>query len=155
LNDWRVGNKQFIVPKVDSECGAPTSETADIHFTVLPFISGTGEAVMCTIIFKSKQDVSKIPISWKPGIGITCENIEDTANVMQGGPTCIFQGKTIPCFFGTSPKASITTTLLMKMLKYFDRLGVYNRCLSPFPASGRPPQSNDVALFGVHQQPKD
>jgi hypothetical protein len=155
LNDGRVGNELFIVPKVDSECGAPTGATTNIHFTVLPFISGTGEAVMCAIIFKSEQDVSEIPISWKTGIDITCENIEDTANVMWGGPTCIFQGTTIPCFFGASPKASITTTLLMKMLKYLDRLGVYNRCLSPFPASGRSPQSNDVALFGVHQRPQD
>jgi hypothetical protein len=120
LNDRRVGNELFIVPKVDSECRAPTGMTTDIHFTVLPFISGTGEAVMCAIIFKSKQDVSEIPISWKTGIDITCENIEDTANVMWGGPTCIFQGKTIPCFFGASPKASITTTLLTEMLKYLD-----------------------------------
>jgi hypothetical protein len=127
LNDGRVGNEQFIVPKVDSECRAPTGVTTDIHFTVLPFISGTGEAVMVALIFKSKQDVSEIPISWKTGIDITCENIEDTAIVMRGGPTCIFQGKTIPCFFGTSPKASITTTLLTEMLKYLDRLGVYNR----------------------------
>jgi hypothetical protein len=45
----------------------------DIHFTVLPFISGTGEAVMCAIIFKSKQDVSEIPISWKTGMTLPVE----------------------------------------------------------------------------------
>jgi hypothetical protein len=50
-----------------------------------------------------------------------------TQQVVQGGPTCFFQGKTIPCFFGTSLKASITTTLLTEMLKYLDRLGIYNR----------------------------
>jgi hypothetical protein len=90
LNDGRVGNELFIVPKVDSECGAPTGATTDIHFTVLPFISGTGEAVMCAIIFKSEQDVSEIPISWKTGIDITCENVEDTTNVMRGGAYLYF-----------------------------------------------------------------
>lgn len=45
---------------------------------------------------------------------------------MQGGPTCFFQGKYIPCFFGMSPKASITTTLLTKMLKYPKQHGIYN-----------------------------
>jgi len=45
---------------------------------------------------------------------------------MSGGPTCTFQGKQIPCFYGTSPKASITTELLTEMLKYLDKLGVYD-----------------------------
>ena len=127
LNDGRVGNERFILPKDDSECGAPIGATTDIHFTVLPFVSGTGEAVMCAIIFKSDQDISEIPVSWKTGIDITVKNVDDTAEVMRGGPTCFFQGKHIPCFYGTSPKASITTTLLTEMLKFLDRLGFYTR----------------------------
>ncbi len=74
LNDGRVGNERFISPKDDSECGAPIGATTDIHFTVLPFVSGTGEAVMCTIIFKSDKDISEIPVSWKTGIDITVKN---------------------------------------------------------------------------------
>jgi len=127
LNDGRVGNEKFILPKQDSEFGAPIGATTDIHFTVLPFISGTGEAVMCAIIFKSQQDISEIPVSWKLGIDITIQNADDTAKVMSGGPTCTFQGKQIPCFYGTSPKASITTELRTEMLKYLDKLGVYDR----------------------------
>jgi hypothetical protein len=94
--------------------------TTNIHFMVHPFMSRTGEAVMCAIIFKSEQDISKIPVSWKTIIDITCGNIEDTEKVIPGGPTCFFQGKKIPCFFGTSPKASITTTLPTEILKYLD-----------------------------------
>jgi hypothetical protein len=127
LNDGRVGGEMFILPKLDSECGAPTGATTDLHYTVLPFISGTGEAVMCAIIFKSDQDISEIPINWKTGIDITYNDIEDNERVMGGGPTCFFQGKHIPCFYGTSPKASITTTLLTEMLKYLDTIGVYDR----------------------------
>ena len=63
LNDGRVGGERFILPKDNSECGAPTGATTDIHYTVLPFISGTGEAVLCAIIFKSELDISEIPIS--------------------------------------------------------------------------------------------
>jgi hypothetical protein len=51
LNNGRVGGEMFILPKFESECGAPTAATTDLHYTVLPFISGTGEAVMCAIIF--------------------------------------------------------------------------------------------------------
>jgi hypothetical protein len=41
--DGRAGNECFILPKADHECGAPTGTTTDLHFTVLPFISRTGE----------------------------------------------------------------------------------------------------------------
>ncbi len=44
----------------NNEVGAPIGSTTDIHCTVLGFISGTGEAVMCAIIFKSDQPVSEI-----------------------------------------------------------------------------------------------
>ena len=133
LNDGRVGNEKFILPKQDSEFGAPIGATTDLHFTVLPFISGTGEAVMCAVIFKSEQGISEIPVSWKLGIDITIQNADDTAKVMSGGPTCTFQGKQIPFFYGTSPKASITTELLTEMLKYLDKLGVYDRSVcKPF-----------------------
>ncbi len=65
LNDGRVGGELFIVPQVANEAGRPIGSTTDLHFTVLGFISGTGEAVMCAIIFKSDLPVSEIPISWK------------------------------------------------------------------------------------------
>ncbi len=133
LNDGRVGGELFILPKKDSECGAPTGATTDLHYTILPFVSGTGEAVLCAIIFKSELSVSEIPISWKTGIDISCDDVEDRDKVMCGGPTCFYQGKTIPCFYDTSPKASITTELLTEMLKYLDKLQVYDQTIcKPF-----------------------
>jgi hypothetical protein len=47
----RVGGELFVVPKMDNEAGAPIRSTTDLHFMVLGFITGTGEAVMCAIIF--------------------------------------------------------------------------------------------------------
>jgi hypothetical protein len=46
--------------------------------------------------------------------------------VAQGGPTCFYNGKEIPCFYGSSPKALITSDLLANMLKYLDDLRVYD-----------------------------
>jgi hypothetical protein len=109
---------------MDSECGAPTGTTTDLHYTVLPFVSGTGEAVMCAIIFKSEQEIGEILINWKT-LPVKTSTTEKES--CEGGPTCLFQGKFIPCFYGTSPKASITTALLTEMLKYLDKLQVYDR----------------------------
>jgi hypothetical protein len=43
----------------------------------LAFLSGTGEAVLCDIIFKSKQNVSEIPLSWKLGVDITVADVNN------------------------------------------------------------------------------
>jgi hypothetical protein len=89
-------------------------------------VSGTGEAIMCTLIFKSELEISKIPVSWKTGINITASNVYDMKQVMKGGPTCTYHGKTIPCFYGASPNASITADSLVLMLKFLDMLNVFD-----------------------------
>jgi len=87
---------------------------------------------MCAIIYKSDLPVSKIPVSWKLALDITC-NADDHSKVIARGPTCTYLGKRIPCFFGTSPKASITSTLLADMLAFLDSLGMYDRSIAnPF-----------------------
>jgi hypothetical protein len=127
LNDGKVGGGgEFIMPKNDLESGAPTGATTDLHFTVLAFLSGTGEPIVCAIIFKSEQNVSEIPISWKLGVDITVDDVNNKKMVMRGGPTCTYNGKEIPAFFGTSPKASITSQLLTDMLKLIDQCGIYD-----------------------------
>ncbi len=61
---WMMESRgEFIMPKADPESGAPVDDTTDLHFTVLPFVFGTGDAVMCVIIFKSEQQVSEISLS--------------------------------------------------------------------------------------------
>jgi hypothetical protein len=151
LNDGKVGGELFVLPKQDNEAGAPIGATTDLHFTILGFVSGTGEAVMCAIIFKLDQDISEIPVSWKLGLDITSENLEDQSAVMTGGPTCTYLGKSIPCFFGTSPKASITSILLADMLAFLDKLGLYDWTVAhPFIIRW-PPQYDDATLPGIYQ----
>ncbi len=54
LNDGKVGGEVFILPKKSDDDAAPIRATTDLHFTVLPFISGTGVPVFCAINFKSE-----------------------------------------------------------------------------------------------------
>jgi hypothetical protein len=101
-------------------------------------MAGTGAPVMCGIIIKSEKPIEQIPYNWRYGIDITknalagegidlfCRNAGEGL-AMQGGPSCFFQGKEIPCFVCTSPKASITSQLLADMLQYMDSLQVFDR----------------------------
>jgi hypothetical protein len=133
LKDRRVGGEQFILPRENSDQCAPIGATTNLHFTVLPFLSGTGEAVMCTVMFKSDLHISKIPVSWKTGIDITVSNVYDIKQVMRGGPTCTYLGKDIPCFYGASPNASITAELLVAMVEFLDKLNVFDQTIgNPF-----------------------
>jgi hypothetical protein len=132
-DDGHVGSELFVLPVVDSD-EAPTGATTDIHFTVLAFLSATGNPVMCAVIFKSNKHVSEIPISWKLGLDITkplhlgetlSETLALSSDAMEGGPTCRYNGIEVQYFFGTSPKASITSELLMSMLQFLDGLHVF------------------------------
>ena len=46
---------------------------------------------------------------------------------MPGGPRCLFKDKEIPCYVGSSPKASITSLMLADMLKTIDSFNVFDR----------------------------
>ncbi len=50
LNDGKVGGELFIMPKNVGDAAALAGATTDINFTVLCFISGTGEPVLCNFI---------------------------------------------------------------------------------------------------------
>jgi len=133
LNDGKVGGELYLMQKNCGNAAAPAGATTDLHFTVLPFISGTGDPVLCAIIFKSDLHTSQISISWKTGIIVMANDADDMEAVAAGGPTCFYNDKEIPCFYRTSPKASITSQLLADMLKYIDDLGVFDRAIAhPF-----------------------
>jgi hypothetical protein len=144
--DGYCGAELFVVPVDQAENGR-TGTTTDLHFTILPFISGTGEAIMCVVILKSKKPVSELPIKWIFGLDIM-KNVESGENevdmfennfiegkAMGGGPTCHYNGVDIPCFVCSLPKSSITTELLCEMLDFLDTLNVFpqdNPDLYPF-----------------------
>jgi hypothetical protein len=114
LIDGKVGEELFIMLKTVGDAAAPAGAMTDLHYTVLPFISGTGEPVLCAIIFKSEQHISEIPVNWKTGIDLTCDDADDIKMVAAGGPTCIYLGKEIPCFYRTSPKSLSPPSYLLR-----------------------------------------
>jgi hypothetical protein len=135
--DSHVGGRRYVMASGQSE-GARTGVTSDLHFTLLAFTSGTGEAILCAIIMKSEKHVSDLPISWKLGIDITKEvhtgetlletydnNKQSGASI--GGPNCTYMGVKVPCFVCTSPNASITSELLAGMLATIDNSGIFQR----------------------------
>ena len=131
----QVGGRCFVVPRDDTEPGL-VGCTSDIHFTVLCFTSATGHPVMCAIIVKSTKESCKLPIRWTEGIDIRKNPIDGSTTVeilerncgedgaMSGGPTCLYNGKTVPAFICSSPNASITSQLLADMLARLDHVSL-------------------------------
>jgi hypothetical protein len=90
------------------------------------------EPVLCAAILKSTKDIVNVPMSWKIGINIrndflTGETRFETfqANYSEGkasscGPKCKFNNKEISHLVGYSPKDSITSEMLAKILKIVD-----------------------------------
>jgi len=85
------------------------------------------------------------------------------SKVALGGPICVFCGKN-PCFYGTSPKASITSKLLADMIQYLDALGVsdhtianpfllldrhHSRMMQPFLEYVKDPKNKWYCCFGA------
>ena len=134
--DGNVGNRKFIVEhgtRPQTICS-----TADHRFTILPFTSGSGEAVCCVIIFQHKEE--EVPVTWKTGIDITVENpiqnekgeIDLELNIGESkyypeGPKCKYRGKEVDCLTFASESGGITGAILVKILEYFDTLQLFER----------------------------
>lgn len=144
--DGHIGGRQYVLPQenYDGESGT-TGLTTDLHFTVLCFTSGTGIPVMCAIILKSEKPIEKLPYCWRFGVDERIDMIPGEnelellknnygqGNAMQGGPQCVYKGKTIPCFVASSPASSITGILLMEMLKTIDSFNLFDRTNGNIP----------------------
>jgi hypothetical protein len=64
----------------------------------------------------------------------TEENNRGLDNIFPCGPTCEFDGKTVPCFVAWMQKGSITRALLAVMLKKMDGLELFDHSdgIDPF-----------------------
>jgi hypothetical protein len=135
--DGNNGGELFVLPCHGVGESGRVGATTDIHFTVLCFTSAVGDPVMAAVILKSSKNIADIPISWKLGIDVT-KVIDGTttyelfdANYGEGktlpsGPTCMYNGKNLPCFVGCSPCASITSEMLAAMLEEMDKREVFD-----------------------------
>jgi hypothetical protein len=77
--------------------------------------------------------MNDLPLEWRTGIDLTKDihtgrtsaeiymRNSEKGQAMAGGPVCTYNGADIPCFVCASPKASITTELLIEMLVVIDK----------------------------------
>lgn len=121
------------------KCMAPVGETPRYeasskhsHFTVVPFTRLSGELVMVAIIFTGE----KMKPEWALGKDVLADWIGDDddfeANIGPGkyfpmGPTCVVDGKEIPCYCDCSRNGSMTSGILKRILEKLDQLGVTKR----------------------------
>jgi hypothetical protein len=112
-----------------------SATTNNHHFTVLGFTAATGEAIMCAIIVSGKSLKPEVVT----GIDVFSEKIGDESdfdftekNSGPGkrypyGPTCLFNGKDVPCIICNSESGSVTSELLVEFLKKMDDLDLFPR----------------------------
>jgi hypothetical protein len=110
----------------------------DCHWLTLGWTVATGEHVMYDIIIPSKTPPSNDYITVFNAMAKLEENIvldrdnpdpifedgDDKVYLM--GTTCIFNGKTISTFVTTTENGSITAKALTDMLRYMDKLEVFD-----------------------------
>ena len=107
----------------------------DTHYTLLVLTTLSGDAVMCVVIFSGKRE----NILWETEIDFFAKTESDVSDAkyfeknsgankrFPGGPTCIFQGKEVPCLTRWSEKGSITSAILVDILATLDHIGVFDR----------------------------
>ena len=106
---------------------------SDHRFTLLPIMAATGEVIMCVVIFQSKQ--KEVPVCCQLGIDVRVQPekgemgnvVLDKATTnhgpgkyLPGGPTCIYNGKMIPCATYVSESGRITAVILVDILNVLD-----------------------------------
>jgi hypothetical protein len=125
--DGRIGGERFL--KARGQTAKVTAVTSDAHFTVLGFTAGTGEAVMCAIIFAASEMTQELQL----GIDIRAPLVEGDDSLRSnygpgkrypGAPTCNFRGILVPPFVCCNPKG-ITSELLRAMLERMDSLDLF------------------------------
>ena len=96
-------------------------------------MAGNGQAVLCAILFA----LETLAVKERLGIDIFAKCPDDSTIYGQenygprkyfpGGPRCTFRGIDLPCYMMYSPKGSITSTILVDILKFVDDRGVFPR----------------------------
>ena len=129
--DGNVGGERFLCEAM----ARPQIKAAmkDSHFTVLGFTAGTGEPVMCAIIFAAKEICESWVLGFNgaaPWVGEEEDMRSNTGGLDKRypqGPTCFFNGKTVPTLCCCSENGSITADLLVGMLSTMDKLNLFDR----------------------------
>jgi hypothetical protein len=99
----------------------------DCHFTILGFSNALGQPVCCVIIIAAAQVTAQDIMGlqrWAETIGDPAidfeQNSHGTDKYYPYGPTCTIFGKTISTFVTCSESGSITSNILMDVLRHID-----------------------------------
>jgi hypothetical protein len=118
------------------KCTIKKSSYQDSHLNVLGLTLATGEPLCCAIIYCSQ--VEDVDLVVRMGIQHWCEingegvaDLEANSNGVEKfyplGPTCLYNGRKIPCFIGCSKNGSNTPSLLTSMLAFIDKNAKFDR----------------------------
>jgi len=129
--DGHYGGRLHVTGK--GEAAKLAGSTSDAHFTFLCFTALTGDPVMGVIVFEGLT----VDPEWATGINYFLEGTEGTdsgtkitmkwgpGNVLEGGPSCVFQGKELPCCICANPSGGMTSELLAGIFAQMDKIGIY------------------------------
>ena len=122
------GGQRKVVPR--GEIPKELVRVKDSHYTIMPITDATGTLRFVTVIFAAKE-VSPV---WSLGVDIFAEwDPEDEFNM---GPSkrhpglsliSTVDGKDILVLFAATPKASMTSTILMQTFQKMDEAGITQR----------------------------
>jgi len=131
--DGAVGGKSKIMGR--GSVPREKARTNDTHFTLLEFTPATGEPIMCAVIVEGK--------SMKPevvsGLDVFATRLGDESDpdflvkstspgiIYTYGPSCLSQGKDVPCIVCNTDSGLITFKLMVSFLKIMDELELVPR----------------------------
>jgi hypothetical protein len=137
--DGHTGGTKFVVGKdIEAKTKATKREK---HFTCLGLTALSGEPIMCVVIIDQKRE----DILLRTGVDVSehvifDDSIKESDDKYQyllnnlgpgkqypGGPSCIFNGKEIPCMVELSPGGGMTGKILTNIFKTLDELQVFER----------------------------
>ncbi len=130
-NDGNIGGTKYVVE--GSNQALMTSSYKDHHFTALGFTLADGRPLLCVIIIAGAEVDANVRMglqSWCEVEGDLMENLEGNANGINKffpfGPTCTVNGKNLPCYVTSSENGSITSEILVNVLKHIDSFNLFD-----------------------------
>ena len=129
--DGHVGGQTYL--SVGGQQVNLTSSKVGGRTTVIGLTAATGEAVYAVIIFAASElgvldrlgfdHRSRIPYDKTKSL---TENSGE-GKALPGAPKCYFRGKWIPAVVTLSKSGSVSSDILVDVLKHLDNLGIYDR----------------------------
>ena len=131
-NDGNIGRQKFIINTNQHPLIQPSY--ADSHFTILGFMTTAGQSVCCIVIMACQEVEAKHVLGIQPWAEINGEvttNLDKNANGTNKycpyGPTCVYNGKEMPCYPTSSENGSITSDILAQIMQYLNHHVGFNQ----------------------------